>query len=115
VRRLEALSQLLFHAVVDDAFERWSNAFGAERKFGRVLVEDRRGRHVADRAEHLACIRMRDGGTVGSVSQRLRPAELGQAEIQNFHLTIARDENVFGFEVAMDDALLRNYSKKSAS
>lgn len=61
--------------------------------------------HVADRPHHGARIGdgMRDGG--GHFRARRRHGA-GEAEVQDLHVAIGRDEDVLGLEVAMDDAAL---------
>src|SRR5450432_1892992 len=56
------------------------------------------GGHVAECSENLSGVGLGgdDGSTVHRV-ERLAGAELGQAEIEDFDLAAANDENVFGF------------------
>jgi hypothetical protein len=66
------------------------------------------GGHVADRAEDLSGIGLRgdEGGAVGAFAEWPGAAQLGEAEIQNFQLAGAGDENIFRLQVAVDDALV---------
>ena len=37
---------------------------------------------------------------------RFRHGQLGQAEVENLHVAVARDENVFRFQIAMENAVI---------
>jgi hypothetical protein len=59
------------------------------------LAADLLGRHVANGAQNLAGAGFRRGNAVNGVVEGLRPAQLGQAEIENLELPTAGDENIF--------------------
>jgi len=67
------------------------------------------GRHVSCRAKYDAGesgvarsdFRLR---LIGILDLRLH--ELGQTEIENFHAAVAREENVVGLQIAVDDAFV---------
>ena len=85
---------------------------GAETENVGAMIDDVAahlfGRHVADGAENRAGRSgggRGDGGAAGAgtcAEGRL----LGQAKIENFYAVVVGDENVFGLEVAMHDALV---------
>ena len=101
------------------AFERSSAGqhfvqHGAERKEVRASIDrlsaNLLGRHVADRAHHRAGIgsRRENGrlsrGAVGwPLSRRGRSRE---PEVQDLHAPVAEQEDVVGFQIAMDDTLV---------
>jgi hypothetical protein len=66
------------------------------------------GRHVAESSHDDA--RLRPGGR--GRQTRLRPrfsfrlSELGEAEVEDLHAAVLRDEEVLGLEVSVDDPLL---------
>ena len=63
-------------------------------------------RHVAGRAHDQARFGYAvDGRRIGT-AHGFRTSQLGQAEVQNLHSTIAGDEQIFRLQVAMHDALL---------
>ena len=74
----------------------------------RRLAFDLFGRHVAERAHHDA--RLGAGGGGGQI--RLRAGanvalrQFRQAEIQNLHPPLFRDEKILGLQVPMDDSLV---------
>jgi hypothetical protein len=62
------------------------------------------GSHVARGAEHDAG-RCAHRGNCRSVIVRRSLNKLGETEVQNFDPAVFGDENIFGLQVAMDDAL----------
>jgi hypothetical protein len=67
------------------------------------------GRHVADRAEDLSGVGVVGGAevcgcVVGGVG--LGGTEFCEAEVEDFELAVFEDEDVFGLEVAVDDAFV---------
>ncbi len=61
------------------------------------------GRHVAERAEDDPLRRMRDGRAVGGHLRTLEPLQR-EAEVQNLHRAVRRQEDVLRLQVAMDHA-----------
>jgi hypothetical protein len=69
-------------------------------------------RHVADRAEHDS------GGRVESRHRRARRLrqrrrQPRQPEVEHLHATVIGQEDVLGFDVAMDDALVMSGAKRA--
>ena len=66
------------------------------------------GRHIAERSQQHAAasygIECRLRGHAGR--SRFRHGQLGQAEVENFHVPIARDENIFRFQITMENAVI---------
>ena len=82
---------------------------GAEGKNVRPVIDRLTahllGRHVPGRSHHHACFgRHLKGGGVSAASVRLRQGQLGQAEIQNLHPAVAREEKILRLQVAMNNA-----------
>jgi hypothetical protein len=65
-------------------------------------------RHVAERAQDDAGLRIGRRGRQGAQpGQRdVGLGQLGQAEVQNLHAPVCRDEDVLRLQVAVDDALV---------
>jgi len=63
-------------------------------------------RHIADSAQHLPGFSFGGGYAADGFGESLRAAKFGQAEIENFQATVARNENVFRLEVAVNNPLL---------
>ena len=63
-------------------------------------------RHVADGPQNLAGVRFSQGDAIHGLRNRLRPAQLRQAEIQDLQPPISGDEDVLGFKVTVNDSLL---------
>ena len=87
--------------LVEDAAERKDVAAMVDRLAAHLL-----GRHVAGRADHSSgrCpLLLRPGLGVLLIFFR---SQLREAEVENLYAAIFRDEDVFGLEVAMHDALL---------
>src|ERR1041385_700367 len=66
-------------------------------------------RHVAERSEYQAGRRvlLQDSGVFGARSTLtggLGLPQFGESEVENLRMTIGRDHDVVGFEIAMDDA-----------
>ena len=65
------------------------------------------GRHVTNRAEHQAGIGIRRRREIGrSHRRRIFLSQFGEAEVENLHALVDRDEDVFRLQVAMNDALV---------
>jgi hypothetical protein len=65
------------------------------------------GRHVADRAEHQTGIRVRRRREVcRSRCRRSFFRQLDEAEVENLHVAVRRDEDIFRFQIAMHDPLV---------
>ena len=64
------------------------------------------GRHVAGRPHHQAGIGSRSQSLVPLGRPRLALCQLREAEVQNLDSSVFGDEEVFGLEIAMDDALV---------
>lgn len=63
------------------------------------------GRHVADGPQDLTSVRFRHRDAIYRLSDNLRPAQLRQAEIQNFKSPVARYEDVLWLKVTMNNTL----------
>ena len=79
---------------------------GAERKHVGAMIDGQAAhllrRHVAERAEHDAGVgrhARRRGSFVGAGFDRL-----GETEVENLDVVVARDHHVLGLQVAMHDA-----------
>ena len=87
--------------LVEDRAERELVGAEVHRPSRRLL-----GRHVADRAEDGAGLRARDRRRdVGGAAGALRLHELGEAEVEDLEVPVARDHEVVGLQVAVDDAV----------
>ena len=64
------------------------------------------GRHVAHRAEHEAGIGLGALGQSVAALGWLAFSELRDAEVENLHAAVSRDEQVLRLEIAVDDAAL---------
>ena len=65
------------------------------------------GRHVAERAEDDAGLRAGGGGReVRGLAALLGVRELREAEVEDLHAAVVRDEDVLGLQVPVDDPLL---------
>ena len=63
-------------------------------------------RHVTGSAHDQAGFGHTMDGRCIRTAHGLRPSQLGQAEVQNLHSSVAGEEEVFRLQVAMHDALL---------
>ena len=82
----------------------------AERELVRAEVHGAAGgllgRHVAHRPEHGAGLRARDRRRhVRPAPVGLRLDQLGEAEVQDLQVAVARQHQVLGLQVAVDDAV----------
>jgi len=63
------------------------------------------GRHVGERPQNRPRRRFHGGGhRQASHTVRNRRTDAGQSEIQDLHLTVSREKNVFRLQIAVDDA-----------
>ena len=61
------------------------------------------GCHVADRAHHHAWFGRQGRVRIAGVR---RDRLLGEAEVEDLHVAVAREKDVLGFEVSMHEALV---------